>query len=282
MKRRAFETLMHWVQQRELARRNKETGNPFPYCDDEIINKYRFCNVIRQDDRVSRWLKDNWYDPNWNNENQWFACAIARYFNWPATLEVIGYPKDGWNPEKVLQRLRAIEGKTFSAAYIIPAPGGTKKIEHVVNNVLTPLFNDGDLIYQGPHGMVSMELSHAGLIRQAGFGSFLAGQVIADWRQAYVFKKAPRDRMTWAPLGPGSIRGINRLMGREATQSIHPESREVMLEAFNKLRRRLDDPVVERMEMMDFQSICCETDKYMRTLNGEGTPKVQYVPNRGC
>jgi hypothetical protein len=282
MKKQAFKILMRWVAQREMARRNKEAGRPFPYCDDEVINTYRFCNVIRMDDRVSQWLLTHWYLPNMGNNNDWFACAVARYFNWPDTLQIIGYPKS-WKPATTVERLQRIiasGGKVFSAAYIIPAPGGTKKHEHVVWTVLDNLYFTNRNMREFPQNWTMRE-AHQWLMEYTGFGSFLAGQVVADWRHANVFSRTPTDAMTWAPLGPGSTRGINRLMGREANQSVHPESYAIMQEAFTKLRDRLDDPVVERMEMMDFQNCLCEYDKYQRTLRGEGTPKVRYVPNRG-
>jgi hypothetical protein len=281
LRKREFANLLHWIRQRELARSNKTAGLNAPYCDDEVINTYRFCNVIRMDDRVSQWLLDHWYAPNMGNTNQWFACAVARYLNWPDTLMRIGYPVT-WNPPRALRKLNAIDGKTFSAAYIIPAPGGTRKIEHVINNVLTPLYERRELFNSAIPNWTSMEKAHARLQSAVGFGSFLAGQVVADWRHAGVFRGVPQDVLTWAPLGPGSTRGINRLLGREATAGIpKTEAHSAMFEAFVKTIAELDHPVVERMELMDFQNCLCEFDKYMRTLNAEGTPKVRYVPNRG-
>lgn len=286
LKRREKRLLFRWITQREQARRNKEAGLPHPYCDDAVINSYRFCNVIRMDDRVSRWLQQNWYRPNLGHQNQWLAAVIARYFNWPETLETIGYP-NRWNARRSLSRLAAKANageKLFSAAYIIPAPPNSTKYEHVITNVVDNLYNSAPRrrMRNMRNRWRTMEEAHIWLQGYAGFGSFLAGQVVADWRHSGVFSNTPTDVLTWAPIGPGSRRGINRLLGLDVTKPVPmDEAAEIMFHVFMEVIRNVDDPVVERLELMDLQNCLCEFDKYMRTLNGEGRPKVTYVPDRG-
>lgn len=81
--------------------------------------------------------------------------------------------------------------------------------------------------------------------------------------------------MTWAPAGPGSIRGANRLYGRPLEKKV---SQEQFLEEIRKLFADLrHGGGIPGMEMMDFQNCHCEFDKYERALHGEGRPKQLYA-----
>ncbi len=51
--------LLYFVHEREFIRLKKIAGSEPPYTDDPILGTYRFCNVRRADDRVSRWLTQN-------------------------------------------------------------------------------------------------------------------------------------------------------------------------------------------------------------------------------
>lgn len=50
-----------------------------------------------------------------------------------------------------------------------------------------------------------------------------------------------------------------------------------MRELWSKL---MNDSGVE-MDFSDVPNVLCETDKYLRVKNGEGTPRARYVPGRG-
>ena len=103
----------------------------------------------------------------------------------------------------------------------------------------------------------------------------MAGQVVADLRCA--IKGDWKDKCEWAPMGPGSKRGMNRLRSRPVNQPLSQEQflgelRSLILLCSSKL------PVVihRRMEAIDFQNCLCEYDKYSRTLEGTGRPKQLY------
>ena len=36
------------------------------------------------------------------------------------------------------------------------------------------------------------------------------------------------------------------------------------------------------LDFSDVPNVLCETDKFLRVLNGEGKPRALYVPGRGC
>ena len=94
------ELFLYWIKERESVRRKKEVGKSKPWTDDEILQSYRFCNVRRMDDKVSKWLLENWYRPFYDHQNILLACSLGRFFNQPSTLERLGFPVD-WHPDQV-------------------------------------------------------------------------------------------------------------------------------------------------------------------------------------
>lgn len=54
-----YDWAVHWIIEREKIRIKKETGEPFPWTEDPILKAYRFCNVRREDDTVTKWIAEN-------------------------------------------------------------------------------------------------------------------------------------------------------------------------------------------------------------------------------
>jgi hypothetical protein len=268
-----LERMIYWIREREAIRLRKEAGEHRPWTDDLILDTYRFCNVRRMDDRVSRWLLDNWYTPNRDHPNIVIAAALARHFNLPNTLQAIGFPYT-WEPEKIRRVLRDLKGtgrNLFNGAYIIRASGDyPDKAEMVIDETVqslvdTPLTVD----------TASMRNSTEALMGYRNFGSFMAGQVIADLRWAMT--GIWRDRKTWAPVGPGSIRGMNILQGRDHKYSLNQtQFLEELLDFVRKCRSKLPEQIIGRLEAHDYQNLCCEYWKYSKCLLGLGRPKQGY------
>lgn len=279
----ALKIFFKWITKREQARHGHDNQLRKPWTDDPIIQTYRFCNVRRMDDKVSQWLMNNWYNPTLPIATSVIAAALARLINWPDTLAYIsgGTAFQYWNPKGVLTALdlwKEAGNKVFTGAYIINGAGGGSKTTIIVNNI--------KILAQDAHRIVdihSMQNTHTNLRKYPGFGSFMAGQVMADLR--YVVKGGWGDRMSWAPIGPGSRRGMRRLLGHEAHGTMTQAQFEPLLvELIYQTEKRCHDIFHDRkLEAMDVQNCLCEFDKYMRVLNGEGRPRSLYdgVSNQG-
>lgn len=280
-----FERLHYWIVEREAIRVKKEAGKPKPWTDDEVLQSFRFCNVRRMDDKVSRWLYDNWYKPYYDHPNMLIACCIARFFNLPSSLEaatpfIFNNPKGkvySWKEIKegvcIVMRTMKEEGATiYNGAYMVRGNDGVDKVssvmdhytQSVVDNVVGRLQTD------------KMEAAWSQLKECYGWGSFMAGQVIADMRWAA--KGSWSDRNDWAAIGPGSQRGMNRIMGREIKATIKQDLFEVELRRLmDRLRKGLPKEISSRLEAIDYQNCLCEQDKYSRVINQEGNrPKQKY------
>lgn len=271
--------LRYWILERESIRLKKEAGEPHPWTDDEILQRYRFCNVRRMDDKVSRWLLESWYKPYFNHPNMLAACALARFINLPSTLELITESVfKRYSPSAIKRILRDRMGcgsKVFNNAYVITAAASTGvKSDIVVNEFVSSIRNK---VKETPINVDSFKETCTLLASCYGLGMFMAGQITADLRHAVGGKWS--DRCTWAPMGPGSQRGMNRANSRQIKS---PLKQEQFLNELMDLIKNLDLPeaIASRLEAIDYQNICCEGDKYERALWGEGSPKQLYrFPN---
>jgi hypothetical protein len=267
-----LDRLLYWITERESIRLKKESGEPKPWTDDKILSSFRFCNVRRADDRVSKWLLEWWYKPNFNHKNMLVACALARHFNLPAALEEIGFPKV-WNPVRIKRLLRAKKARgenIFSGAYMVRGVETVDKTEMVVTKVCQPLVDNPPKIDTS-----SMQRSVEALLPYWGFSSFMAGQVIND--AVWAIKGTWADRHTWAAIGPGSLKGMNQIHERPIK---HPIKQEQFLEELRSLAKccqdQLPKSITQRLILSDYQNCCCEYFKYTKALLGIGKPKQKY------
>lgn len=279
--------LRQWIRERESVRLKRERGEPHPWTDDPVIGKYRFCNVRREDDRVTIWVRENIREPYADHPNLWFMLGLARWINWPGTLSEL--QREGWWPDCIdfspdmLERaltIRANRGdKVFTGAYTINAPStkGASKIDYVAKTVLGEPWKKRTAIsdvFGGRLGPLTLRAAHASLSKYQGWGAFMSYQVVVDMRFTRYLREAS-DRMEWAAAGPGTMRGLNRLAGRRVDLAIDQGR---ALSEMRAIYRTIQDETGVAMDFSDVPNILCETDKYLRVLNGEGAPRALYKP----
>ena len=267
-----LEQLIYWMKERDTIRVRKTLGRPKPWTGDPILRDYRFCNVRRMDDAVSAWLLEHWYLPFFGNENMLPAVALARHFNQPETLAAIGFPVK-WDAERVKEVAHSLKarGRTvFNAAYIIPSGGKGDKINYVVDRVVAPLARRPPTLYPD-----NLPATHRELLCRDGLGSFLAGQIVADLRWALPGTWQGKD--DWAPIGPGSKKGMNLLLNRPIDAPLsQDEFNRHLVDLMATCKPRLPRGFMDRLEAHDVQNCLCEYSKYHRTLYGYGKPKRKY------
>jgi hypothetical protein len=78
-----LDTYFYWIQERESIRINKEVlGHTPPWTGDEILQKYKFCQVFREDDRTTRWFREHIREPLKDSTDVFMATVIFRWFNY--------------------------------------------------------------------------------------------------------------------------------------------------------------------------------------------------------
>lgn len=282
--------LVRFIVERERIRVKKEAGKPRPWTEDPILSHYRFCNVHREDDRVTRWLREHWYpylvgngrtqDPN---PDIWFTAVVARLLNNPEALEAVRETIVPWKPEKfrqILHRRKAFGLKNFNAAYIVSTNGvQMDKVDYLVSMVLGLLWADRKQMR--PKDGDSLDVYHKMLMTYDGLGSFMAAQVVADLKYMFPLNQAT-DWLTFAASGPGSRRGLNRVMDRAVDM---PWKEVTWHSTLLTLQERVNLKLLKGLfpyplHAQDIQNCLCEFDKYERARLGQGEPKQIYRINQ--
>lgn len=276
--------LAMFIKRRESIREKKEAGKPRPWTVDAIFDNYRFCNVRREDDRVTRWLREQYYvrwmeDDNCGgwlpDKDIWFTAVVARLLNLPESLEAVANYVLPWKPEKfraALHERKCAGKKNFNAAYIVSTNGiAMDKVDYIVQRVLGPLWVSRRKLR---YNYETLKTWHEAFMKFDGLGSFIAAQVIADLKYMPPMDAAS-DWATFAASGPGSRRGLNRVIGNPVDAPWREyEWHNQLLKLRDKLLPLLPKPI--HLHAQDVQNCLCEFDKYERARLGEGTPKQLY------
>lgn len=272
--------LLRWIKERQSIYEKKEAGEPKPWTKDKIFQRYRFCNVYREFDTVTQWININWRTPHYDEPDVWFAMVIARFVNWPETLSALEFPIP-WNAGHfvdIMERRKLMGKKVFTGAYMIHADGkfNGSKARYLAEKVFTPMWKERKGIRPQEHEGLSDFYKR--LRKCHDIGSFMAGQIIADTKFTRLLREAP-DWYTWAVSGPGSKRGMNRLIDQDVSLPWPEPSWKMCLDELRysilaKLQeQRLRIPTITAQ---DLQNCLCEFDKYERVRLGEGRPRSLY------
>lgn len=286
-----IEPMLYWCAERESIRQKKEVGLVPPWTSDEILTTYRFCNMRRRDDRVSRWLVNNLLANINNRFSEWSfiqMVALGRWINWPPTLIVMRdeglWPRSELNLEEIGEFLDTLDNKVWTGAYMIRAPSegyrGMGKGSFISSIVVGKgLESVRPALLQAIKDQ-SLEGTWKALSEALYWGSFMSQQVTSDLSYTPLLR-FPRDLFTWAAVGPGSARGFNRLMGRSLTTAINEtEWLSILIEWRAQIISKLG-PAYEDLPLTDVTNVLCEVDKYLRVKNGEGRPRSIYRSHAG-
>ena len=290
------EALLYFVWEREAMRIAKENRFNGALTFDPILSKYKFTNIRRKDDRVSKWIIKNVIDL-YSTENYrpdlWFVLLICRLVNWPPTLQrlidegVLLEDAGNFDPvafSKCIEEFRAQlnGGKVYSGAYMVyptKKDVGSVKSLSLARYIISPALEVGDEIDHSFFDHNSVESFVNVLAGCFGISTFIAGQVAADLTYGDAVLAKAVDLYIYAPIGPGSSKGLNYLLNRAPYASWKQAD-------FNNELIILNDAIKEELEITDLtlhdvQNVMCEYSKYARTVLGEGAPKTMYRPETG-
>jgi hypothetical protein len=269
---------LYWIRERDQILKRRRAGKPKPWSDDPILQGHYFTNVRREDDRVTAWFRDNVREPLKDDPIVVFATIAFRWFNLPTPtgeyLNSHGYLTD-WNTPKVIGGLNAFKDrgmKIFTGAFNISNSGSTKpKVNRVCEDYIQPVWEQRERLYTRLRDVNLMSQAFAILNGLPGLGGsgFMAGQVICDLAYTHVLRDAP-DWDTWCSWGPGSKRGMNRVLGLNED---HPLPRAEWNKNLIKLKAMIKSRLGFDLHARDVQNCLCEYFKFDRALNGGGSKR---------
>lgn len=282
------EYLAYWIVEREKVRQAKEAGLPKPWSGDWVFQETYFCNVRREDDRVTRWIRQNWSPEKIGWDDYEYAMILARFLNWPDTLDELDAEGSNIaNPKWVMEVLerRADRGeKVWGNAYVVTTHGlPMGKAQYLCQRVLPAAYDLlGAARWRGAYSGATRTLAcrYDDYITLEGMGSFMSAQVLAD------LKNTPghplftaEDWYDWSAPGPGSLRGLSWFEERTVRPRDYKLSIGRVAQYLLETSPEVSAIFLEKgtdINMQDLQNCLCEYDKYMRVRSGKGRSKRGY------
>ena len=265
-----LELPLYWITERERVRQRKEAGAPLPWSDDPIFQRASFCNVERERDRVTVWIREHWREPHRDDPDVWFLMVVARLINAPEVLGAITLPLP-WDRDRFVAEMAARRAQQLPlerAAYTINAPAdGRPKYLYLADDIFSPLWAAREAVRPKPGD--TCQLFFDRLTAFSGIGSFYAGQFVADTKFVPPLSDAA-DCWDFVAAGPGSGRWLNVMLGRAPNPPL--EGRE-FYETFAQFRALITPKLDElglRLSAQDLQNCCCEAFKLWRAPDAPG------------
>lgn len=290
-----------YAKEREAIRVRRKEGASrlLPLTDDPILQTYRFTNVFREDDKVTRWIRAHDPHQRWpviksEWKHQVFYTIMSRWFNrfdtlvWMQKMYIIDdffITGEKERTDRMLKDWRP-KGPWVTGAYIIHTPNGHgwDKAQGVLEDVWE-VWKDLDNMYirwgdcNAYYG-VTMEWMTKDLCRYRDLGPFMAYEIACDLRWSLLSAdRVPKDVYTWANPGPGARRGLRRIFDREIFLANSKAGTQTSIEQMSYLLHEWTRRKAVRyreIEMREIEHTLCEFDKYERVRLGEGRPREKF------
>lgn len=282
-----------YIFERESIRLRKDAGQPWPWTKNPILQKYKFTNVNRDNDRTTRNLLRLYSTAIKKGEDPRVVllnCALYRYFGTSEMAAALGWTRtwrahDIARVEDIAADKKARGERVFTGAYIIhPDMDGGPKETHVTRFV-SALWKKALAITYTMEMESSWRAGFEVMKTCHGFGGdgFMAKEILSDYLLCLPLmgRSLPDDAATWTPIGPGARRGLNRIFERPTLDRSAPVEQLVAevgtLRAFvNKRIANVTWKPSPALTAHDIQFCLCEFDKYERVRLGQGRPRSLY------
>ena len=289
----AFRSYWNFIQERHRISLARLAGKAAPWTKDSILGRYKFTNTFRVLDRESQTCVKIANSSNRSAEEAFFRILLFKIFNLTSTWDLLcgelGEEPllSNWNPNHYGEILTTAHnrGQTiFSSAYMLWAdlrqgsirgPGSKTRMWL---NTLDKMLRDnvpGSIVSANTYEHAVKVLS-----KYDGIQDFTAQQYATDFSYTRWFQ--PTDSETFILPGPGSIDGIAKCFGRVFAKEDCGIIIQVMRVSGSELSQAAtgkEPPTLKRlgvdrpMDLIDYQSAFCETDKYSRVAH----PELNYL-----
>lgn len=244
---------------------------PPPWTEDPIFATWKFTNVFRELDRGTLALRRMTADRDPLDPLFFWNVFWYRVFN----REEHSY-EFGWNfdLEALLSHMRVKKqtgAPIFTGAHMTYSGVGDK-LEWFASECLYPTWEKRATIAGTLRKRGTIEGAFERLKKIPGVGPFVAYEIACDLRFS-LLREAP-DVLTWANVGPGSKRGLERL---GLAPKVWSMTQLLDLAPRSAFARHLggDNPL---FELREIEHWLCEFDKYERVRTGVGKPRARFHP----
>ncbi|WP_171070246.1 nucleotide kinase domain-containing protein [Methylobacterium terricola] len=271
-----YELYWTFASRRQRIFERRLAADAFPWCEDAILNTYKFCNVFRAADRVSQYLiRDVAYASDAGSyADRVFQIVAFRTFSnirtWDGIRAALGRPPTiddlrSGRFEKALDRVKAANSGLYTGAFILCANKAYGFDEKHRNHVglFRHMFVEGRLA-EIIRGANSLEGVVGALQAFPLMGPFMAYQTAIDLNYSDLLGF---DEDDYTQAGPGALRGLSKAftsLGDYSPSDAILWMVERQEEEFRRLALPFDGLFGRRLHAIDCQGLFCELDKYCR------------------
>ncbi|WP_165864145.1 nucleotide kinase domain-containing protein [Capsulimonas corticalis] len=289
---------LYWIfaDRRHSIFERRLNGSPWPWVDDPILQKFKFCNTYRAADRVSQYLIRNiaYNKQAEDDKNRVFQIVAFRTFSNIATWEGL-LSRLGKAPtiehlatgafEKALDDIKSERGRLYTGAFILCATKAFGYHEKHKNH--TALFKEM-FLYHDSDRRIRETGSLRDLVSYLGgfplIGPFMSYQIAIDLNYSETVNFNEND---YTQAGPGALRGIKKAFSDIGDYSpadvihymVDNQERE-----FSRLEIDFNGLLGRNLHAIDCQNLFCELDKYCREaaphlISNRSRIKARFTPN---
>lgn len=276
----------HWIYVRRFIEKKKK-----PWTKDKPMLEYKFTNVFRQLDTgtiVLDKMLDKWFMSNMPFKDMDVDDAIDVLFNiiWYRMFNVAEHAKNlGFvkhqKHDKVRQYLiskRDAEEKVFTGVHMLSGAGSLISLHGKIYAHLLAAIeiaeDIGEQFISFIYNHQSLQAVCQKLTALPLIGKFLAYEMVCDLRFTPLLCDAV-DKLTWANIGNGAERGLQRLglpINIESLKFLYEETKKYIGDHVKKHFNEIYPP----FELREIEHSLCEFDKHQRILTGAGRSRSKY------
>jgi len=267
-----FDAYWNFAVERQRVFFRRLLGDTPPWTDDSVLRVHRFTNAYRASDRVSQFLITRVIPKSYSTpRDAFFRVLLFKIFNRIDTwrrlesalgeLHVASFEVDRYNG--VLDQSIRRGDRVYSAAYIMPVPKFGASRKHTNHLLLLKLMLEQEL----PERITAastMEAAYELLLGYPSIGPFLAYQFIIDLNYSGI---TSFEEMEFVVPGPGAVDGIRKCFsdtGGLSDADVIRAMADIAGTQFQERGLTFPDLWGRPMQLIDFQNLFCEIDKYAR------------------
>lgn len=273
-----YETYWHFASERQRVFFQRIRGEPAPWSEDPILQRFKFTNAYRASDRASQFLiREVIYAGPQSAQELFFRTLLFKLFNRIQTWEMLesALGEISWESysfeemDGVLSEAFGRGERLYSAAYIIPSPrqfGNQRKYRNHLRLLEEMMAAEiPERIQECDRMQDAFDL----LLSFPSIGSFLAYQFVTDLNYSTLTDFSESEFV--AP-GPGALDGIRKcfsdLGGLNEVDTIKfiADRQELEFESFGLDFQNLWS---RPLQYIDCQNLFCEVGKYARVAHPE-------------
>lgn len=271
-----YDSYWRFAAERQRIFHRRAAGEPGPWTEDAILQRYKFCNSYRASDRVSQYLiRHVIYGraaQDLSAEDTFLRIILFRLFSKESTWEALEEATGGVRRAtfdvrllgEVLEDLRRRQS-IYTAAFILCAhdPYGHRDKHRNHLELIDRMFRPRGLGRQLTRAK-SLADVFAVLKEWPMIGDFMGYQLAIDLNYS---DHLDFSENSFTRPGPGAVRGLNKVFsdfGAAKPEQLIMHMVDRQNEEFARLGLDWHDLFGRPLQAIDCQGLFCETDKYSR------------------